>query len=142
MNTTAVPQALRDRVIRQAGNRCGYCQSSEAITGIPLEIEHLIPESRGGLTIEENLWLACAPCNAHKASRASGFDPLTGIETSLFNPRTQSWQEHFRWSPDGALMEPLTPTGRATVAVLKLNRPLVVAARRRWVEVGWHPPNA
>ena len=35
----------------------------------------------------------------------------------------------------------ITAVGRATVQALKLNRSTLVAARRRWVEVGWHPPD-
>jgi hypothetical protein len=30
--------------------------------------------------------------------------------------------------------------GRATVAALNMNHPLIVEARYRWVQVGWHPP--
>lgn len=58
MSVTHVSDALRERVATQARHRCGYCLSAEAILGMSLEIEHTIPESRGGLTIEENLWLA------------------------------------------------------------------------------------
>lgn len=35
--------------------RCGYCQTAEAIVGTPMEIDHIIPESLGGLTEEDNL---------------------------------------------------------------------------------------
>lgn len=58
MSRTYIPLELRQRVARQAGFRCGYCQTSEAIVGTPMEIDHLIPELRGGATVEENLWLA------------------------------------------------------------------------------------
>jgi 5-methylcytosine-specific restriction endonuclease McrA len=34
-----------------------------------LEIEHLVPKALGGETVEENLWLACHECNAHKAKK-------------------------------------------------------------------------
>ncbi len=43
----------------------------------------------------------------------------------LFNPRTQSWADHFRW--EGERVVPLTPTGRATAAALAMNRPLICA---------------
>jgi hypothetical protein len=38
------------------------------------------------------------------------------------------------------MIEGLPPTGRATVAALVLNRPILVRARRIWNAVGWHPP--
>jgi hypothetical protein len=68
-------------------------------------------------------------------------DPETSLTVSLFNPRTQSWHEHFRWSDDGEEIIGLTPTGRATVIALKLNHPIIVVARRLWTSVGWWPPS-
>jgi hypothetical protein len=58
----------------------------------------------------------------------------------LYNPRTQEWQEHFRWSNDGVTIIGITAIGRATVDVLKMNNEYIVTARRHWVEAGWHPP--
>jgi hypothetical protein len=58
----------------------------------------------------------------------------------LFNPRRQRWLEHFTWTPEGDLVIGLTPTGRATIVALQLNRPTLVRARRLWVVAGWHPP--
>ena len=58
----------------------------------------------------------------------------------MFNPRTQVWSEHFRWSAEGAYIHGITPTGRATVAALQLNNALAVEVRRNWILAGWHPP--
>jgi len=58
----------------------------------------------------------------------------------LFNPRRQRWLDHFSWSDDGTRVVGITPAGRATVMALRLNNAEIVAARRRWVAVGWHPP--
>ncbi|APR84404.1 Hypothetical protein A7982_09753 [Minicystis rosea] len=58
----------------------------------------------------------------------------------MFNPRTQRWNDHFAWSADASHVEGSTPTGRATVIALRMNRPTIVAARARWARVGWHPP--
>jgi hypothetical protein len=57
----------------------------------------------------------------------------------LYNPRTQPWREHFGRSVDGSLIDGRTPTGRVTIVALQLNRPMLVAARRRWMRAGWHP---
>jgi len=140
MSRTYIPKWLRDRVAVQARYRCGYCQSAEAIVGAPMEIDHIIPESLGGLTQEENLWLACSLCNDHKADRVTALDPVTGEIVRLFDPRHQIWSEHFRWTEVGDRVVGLTPTGRATVAALNLNRPSLVRARQLWAAVGWHPP--
>jgi hypothetical protein len=140
MRRTAIPAALRRQVSADAGHRCGYCQSDEALTGVPLSVEHIIPLVAGGQTTRDNLWRSCRPCNELKGPQTAAPDPETGVSVPLFNPRAQAWLEHFAWSDDGSLVIGRTPIGRATVVALQLNRPLLVSARRRWVAVGWHPP--
>ena len=142
MSQTYVPKELRDRIAAQAQHRYGYCLSAEAIVGAPMEIEHIIPESLGGLTEEGNLWLACSRCNDHKSNRIAATDPESGEIVRLFDPRRQSWNEHFRWSDQGDQIIGISPTGRATVAALHLNRPTLVKARQLWILVGWHPQAA
>jgi 5-methylcytosine-specific restriction endonuclease McrA len=51
---------MRDRVAARSRHRCGYCLTSEAIVGSPMEVDHIIPEVDGGQTEEHNLWLACS----------------------------------------------------------------------------------
>lgn len=140
MSRAYIPAALRERVAAQAGRRCGYCLTAEAVIGAPLEIDHILPESLGGKTEEDNLWLACSLCNDHKGNRIAALDPVTGLQVRLFDPRRQSWAEHFVWSDAGDRIGGRTATGRATVVALNLNRPSLVQARRLWVAVGWHPP--
>ncbi len=140
MSSVYIPLELRRQVRADAGSRCGYCRSSEQLTGIPLEFEHLIPIAAGGQTVRANLWLSCHRCNEFKGERTLVIDPETGKQVALFHPRTQPWSDHFRWNPDGTLIIGLTPCGRATVEALRLNNEYVLVARRFWVEAGWHPP--
>lgn len=135
-----VPQLLHERVAAQARHRCGYCLTSEAIVGTPMEIDHIVPRSLGGLTEEDNLWLACSLCNGHKGNRVVALDVLADQVVPLFNPRRQVWKEHFTWTTEGDHMVGLTAIGRATVIALNLNRPSLVVARQAWVSAGWHPP--
>jgi hypothetical protein len=67
-------------------------------------------------------------------------DPRTGDLAPLFDPRTEQWNAHFRWNGDGSKIVPRSPTGRATVHALRLNRPTLVRARRVWGRHGLHPP--
>ena len=123
---------------------CGFVWLRVASCGFVEEIlflEHLVALALGGRTIEENLWLACRPCNAAKQDRIEAIDPLTQQLVPLFNPRTQGWDEHFRWNKDHTEIEGLTPEGRATVPALRLNDPIRVRARRLWVNAGWWPPS-
>lgn len=129
------------RLRELAGHRCGYCLSPQRLVFAPLEIEHLQPRSRGGSDAEENRWLSCPLCNGHKSDKTTSLDPLTKTEQALFNPRTQSWSEHFRWSEDGLRIIGLTPIGRATVVALHLSDdPIALEVRSHWIAAGWHPP--
>jgi hypothetical protein len=131
---------LRKRITEKARHRCGYCLTLEAVSGIPLTLEHIIPKAKGGQDVEENLWLSCRLCNEAKGVLTEAVDPQTGDAVPLFNPRTQIWAEHFIWSEDGIHVIGQTPIGRATIVALSLNSELRVRARAIWAEAGWHPP--
>lgn len=131
---------LRDRIRTAAADRCGYCQSPQHLVLGTLEIEHILPRSRGGTSDESNLWLACRVCNNFKSDRIDGWDPRTGQVVALFEPRRQMWFDHFRWSLDGTRIIGRTTWGRATVITLQLNNVVAVTVRRYWVSAGWHPP--
>lgn len=106
-----------------------------------LEIEHIVPRAKGGSDDEDNLWLACPLCNRAKSDLTEALDELTAATVPLFNPRTQAWSEHFRWSVDGLRVVGLTPVGRATVAALHLaDDPDALEVRSYWIQAGWHPP--
>jgi hypothetical protein len=62
------------------------------------------------------------------------FDPLTGALVPLFNPRKQKWEDHFKWG--GAMIQALSPEGRVTVKLLRLNDADRVSERQRLMAVG------
>lgn len=140
MSSQRISAALRQHIFETAQFRCGYCLTSQHIIGPLLEIEHTIPEAKGGTSEEMNLWVACPLCNSHKSDRIEAIDPETAARVMLFQPRLQRWVDHFTWSADGTIIVGKTPTGRATVLALQMNHPDIVAARRLWVAAGWHPP--
>jgi len=127
-------------VAEAAGYQCGYCQTQEVVIGMPLVIDHIIPEAKGGTSEDQNLWLACRRCNEFKGKQTSSTDPETGEQAPLFNPRIQVWSNHFAWTEEDVMIIGLTSVGRATVKALKLNNAYIVRSRRRWVSTGWHPP--
>ncbi|QST02236.1 HNH endonuclease (plasmid) [Pontibacillus sp. ALD_SL1] len=53
---------VREYLLEKFGRRCAYCHTE----GVPLEIEHVQPKSRGGSNRVSNLTLACRPCNEEK----------------------------------------------------------------------------
>jgi hypothetical protein len=133
-----IPAALRDEVVLRAGSRCEYCGLSQAGQEAAFHVDHVVPRIAGGPTELNNLALACVSCSLRKWARRSAPDPETGEDAPLFSPRGQVWGDHFRW--EGAVAVPLTPTGRATVVALAMNRPLAVAIRLEEAGRGRHPP--
>ncbi|WP_372339740.1 RNA-guided endonuclease IscB [Nocardiopsis sp. CC223A] len=56
---------VREYLLAKCGRTCVYC----GVTGVPLNIDHVHPRSRGGSDRVANLVLACVPCNERKADR-------------------------------------------------------------------------
>ncbi len=112
--------ALRQLVRRRAGDCCEYCRlKQEGLPFITFHVEHVIPRKHGGNDDPVNLALACDRCNLHKGANLTGIDPETGEIVALFNPRRNSWEEHFRLS-DVSIIG-VTAIGRATVRALNMN---------------------
>src|SRR5262245_40462353 len=114
---TYVPAALRREVIERAGDCCEYCRMRQEDGDMTFHVEHIIAESQAGKTIASNLALSCPHCNHFKGTNIAAADPQTDEPTFLFHPRRHQWDDHFRLN--GAVVEPLTPEGRATVFVLR-----------------------
>jgi hypothetical protein len=131
---------LRQQVAERADGSCEYCRSQSRYATQPFSIEHIIPRAKGGPTTVENLALACQGCNNHKYDKVEAPDPVSGEIVPLYHPRRDRWDTHFAWSDDFLLIVGLTPTGRATVATLFLNREGVVNLRRLLSAIGAHPP--
>lgn len=131
---------LRKQVADRAQGYCEYCWSQERYSPESFSIEHIVPRVSGGQTNLENLALACQGCNNHKYTKIEAVDSVSGKIVLLFHPRKQLWSDHFSWTEDFSLIVGLTPTGRATVEALKLNRGGVVNLRNVLKIIGEHPP--
>ena len=140
MSDQRVPTELRQRVIERAQGCCEYCRSQSAYATQSFSVEHILPRARGGTTTLDNLAQACQGCNNHKYDKTEARDPVSGQIVPLFHPRRDHWDEHFTWSDDFTLIVGLTPTGRATIETLLLNREGVVNLRQLLYTIGKHPP--
>jgi 5-methylcytosine-specific restriction endonuclease McrA len=65
-----VPRAIQRKISRRAlfardGWRCVYCGTANN----RLTLDHVVPRSRGGDSVWENVVTSCAPCNHHKGDR-------------------------------------------------------------------------
>jgi hypothetical protein len=140
MNERRVPAALKRLVGERARGFCEYCRSPASVSSQPFAVEHIVPKVRGGESTEDNLALSCQGCNNHKYDKIEGSDPAGGALALFYHPRKDRWRDHFAWSDDFTLVVGVSPTGRATVAALRLNRESVVSLRRLLCEMGKHPP--
>ena len=103
-----------------------------------MQVDHIDPQ---GGDVLENLCLSCWNCNSSKHKVTMGIDPETGESVALFNPRIHVWAEHFTWIDGATRVYGLSAIGRATITRLRMNRPAIILARRRWAEGGYHPPH-
>ena len=133
-----IPRRLTDSVVYRARDRCEYCGLSQCGQEATFHVDHVVPRAANGPTTVENLALACVSCSLRKGMKQELTDPETGEAVSFFNPRNERWSDHFRWDEERVV--PLTPTGRATVAALALNRAVILSIRREEAERGRHPP--
>jgi hypothetical protein len=140
MASSYISDALRQIIIARAQNRCEYCRCSADVTTETFSIEHTYPRSLGGGNTLENLAWSCLGCNGFKGAKINAIDPLTKQLAPIFNPRQYNWEEHFSWSTDYCEILGQTPTGRASVQALRLNRNGVMNLRRLLGQVGEHPP--
>jgi hypothetical protein len=125
-------------VRQRAGNCCEYCRLAEAGRLARFHIDHIIAIKHEGADADDNLCLACPKCNAHKGDNVAALDPLTRDATKLYNPRQQEWDDHFSINPDATLTG-LTPEGRTTIQVLRINRTERVKQRLGEMIVGDYP---
>ena len=133
-----IPASLHAAVVLRAEQRCEYCRLSQLGQEAAFHVDHVRPRTAGGPTRLENLALACVSCSLRKWANQTAIDPDSGEEAPLFDPRTQVWSEHYRWAAEKVV--PLTSTGRATVAALAMNRPMILAIRQEEAARGRHPP--
>jgi hypothetical protein len=126
-------------VAQRAGHRCEYCQAPEALFNLPFEVEHVIPAVRQGTDDASNWALSCRSCNLHKSDHVDGIDPETREFARLFHPRQDRWTDHFRVDAGTGAIVGLSPSGRTTVASLRMNAPTQLAARRLWMRLKLFP---
>lgn len=99
-----VPRAVKRKISRKAlfardGYRCAYCGSNGRLT-----LDHVVPRSRGGDSVWENVVTSCAPCNLRKGNRlpeelemrmlVTPRVPTPALFVTLSSPRIPD-----RWAP-------------------------------------------
>ena len=66
-DSRTVPGSLRYQVLTRAKHRCRLCGISADEKA--LDVDHIIPVNKGGLTVIENLQALCTTCNSQKSDK-------------------------------------------------------------------------
>jgi hypothetical protein len=132
-----IPESLRRTIAQRADYRCEYCLSSEADSVNSFEVDHIFPLKHGGPTVLENLAYTCIICNRNKGSNLATATYPSRQPIPLFNPRTDTWLEHF--GNDDGMIFGKTEIGLATIKVLDLNHVERIIERRLQIQSGSYP---
>jgi len=128
-----IEESARLLVTERARRRCECCLVHEDDAGFPHQIDHVISRKHGGSSGIGNLAYACIVCNRYKGTDIASID-RSGRPIRLFDPRRDSWDEHFEL--DGPVIQPLTAIGEVTARLLRLNAAERVIERRLFQALG------
>jgi len=67
IEASPVGDSLRYEVLKESGGRCSLCRVTEG--DARLEVDHIVPRSKGGSNAKENLQVLCDRCNRGKSNR-------------------------------------------------------------------------
>jgi 5-methylcytosine-specific restriction endonuclease McrA len=122
-----VRQYLLEKFCRQ----CAYCGT----TGVPLEMEHIVPTSRGGSDRVSNLTIACHPCNQAKGNQTAAEFGYPEVQARAKAPlraaaavNAARWALYHRLEALGVMME--TGSGGRT----QYNRLRRALPKAHWVD--------
>ena len=91
----------RHRIFARDRYRCQYC--GRRGTAFDLTLDHILPKSRGGRTLAENLVTACRVCNNRKGDRTpeeARMPLLTNPAALYYGLERAAWREAARFRPE------------------------------------------
>jgi hypothetical protein len=110
---------------------CAYCSA----TGVPLQIEHIVPRSRGGTDRVSNLTLACEPCNLAKGTRTAAEYGHPHLHDRAKEPlRDTAAVNSTRWALYQRLVVTGLPVEVGTGGRTKYNRAHLGLPKTHWLD--------
>lgn len=73
---------VREYLLEKYNRTCVYCGAQQ----VPLQVEHLLPRSRGGSNRVSNLAMACRPCNQKKGAQTVSEFGFPALEVQAKKP--------------------------------------------------------
>jgi 5-methylcytosine-specific restriction endonuclease McrA len=120
---------VREYLLEKWSRTCAYCGA----TGLPLQVEHIVPRTRGGSDRVSNLTLACDPCNQRKGAQTAAEFGFPQIQAQAQRPlRDAAAVNTTRWALYQALQATGLPLEAGTGGRTKYNR-----TRLGWPKTHW-----
>ncbi len=133
---------VREYLLEKWHRTCAYCHK----TGVPLQVEHIIPKARGGSDRVSNLTLACGPCNQQKGAQTAAEFGFPLIQAQAKQPlKDAAAVNATRWALYEALKGTGLPVETGTGGRTKYNRTRLGFAKSHWGDaacVGASTPDA
>ncbi len=128
---------VREYLLEKWARKCAYCDK----TGVPLQIEHIHPKSKGGSNRVSNLTLCCVECNTDKGNKDISVylahDPkrLARINTNRKKPlKDAAAMNSIRYAIGDALKSFGLPITFHSGAQTKMNRMKQGYRKDHWVD--------
>ena len=122
---------VREYLLEKWGRRCAYCGR----TGVPLEVEHIVPRSRGGTDRVSNLTLACRECNLRKGNLTAAEFGYPEVQAKAKKPlRDVAVVNSTRWRLYEELRKLGLPVECGTGGRTKYNRVKQGYPKAHWVD--------
>lgn len=122
---------IREYLLDKWGRECAYCGK----TGVPLEIEHIVPRSSGGSDRISNLTLSCNPCNIKKGNRTAAEFGHPEVQAQAQKPlKDAAAVNATRYATGNALKTLGLPVSFCTGGRTKFNRTLQGYPKAHWID--------
>jgi len=110
---------VKEYLLEKWGRRCAYCGRENVL----LEVEHIVPKSRGGTNRVSNLTLACHECNQKKGNMTAAEFGYPRIQVQAKQPLKEAiFMNVTRWYLYQHLKTTGLPVECGSGALTKMNR--------------------
>jgi len=122
---------VREYLLEKWQRKCAYCGA----TNVPLEIEHIVPKSRGGSNRVSNLCISCRDCNTAKGARTAAEFGYPQIQAQAKRPLTDiAAVNATRWAMWRMFDQTGLPVEVGTGGRTKFNRVKQNYSKAQWID--------
>jgi 5-methylcytosine-specific restriction endonuclease McrA len=122
---------VREYLLEKWHRRCAYCGA----TGVPLQVEHIVPRVRGGSDRVSNLTIACEPCNQAKGQQTAAEFGHPDVQDQARKPlKDAAAVNTSRWALFRRLRATGLPVEVGTCGRTKWNRTRRQIPKAHWID--------